>query len=51
MKYEKIILDTDICIKIGNYEKVKFLEILIPKIADKAYMHRYVYERHQITYE
>ena len=44
MKYDKIILDTDICIKIGNYEKVKFLELIIPQIAEKAYMHRYVYE-------
>lgn len=49
MKYEKIILDTDICIKIGNYEKVKFLEMLIPKIADKAYMNRYVYENELLT--
>lgn len=49
MKYDKIILDTDICIKIGNYEKVKFLEMIIPKIAQKAYMHRYVYENELLT--
>ena len=49
MKYEKVILDTDICIKIGNYEKVKFLEILIPKIVKKAYMHKYVYENELLT--
>ena len=49
MKYEKVILDTDICIKIGNYEKVKFLEMLIPKIVEKAYMHKYVYENELLT--
>lgn len=49
MKYDKIILDTDICIKIGNYEKVKFLEMIIPKIAQKTYMHRYVYENELLT--
>jgi hypothetical protein len=49
LKYEKVILDTDICIKIGNYEKVKFLEILIPKIVKKAYMHKYVYENELLT--
>ncbi|MCB2300260.1 hypothetical protein [Clostridium tagluense] len=49
MKYEKLILDTDICIKIGNYEKVKFIEMIIPKIAEKAYMHRYVYEDELLT--
>lgn len=49
MRYEKIILDTDICIKIGNYEKVKFLEMVIPRIAEKAYMHRYVYQNELLT--
>lgn len=49
MKYGKIILDTDICIKIGNYDKVKFLEMIIPKIAEKAYMHRYIYENELLT--
>ncbi|MEL7598304.1 MAG: hypothetical protein AAGU01_08900 [Clostridiaceae bacterium] len=49
MKYEKIILDTDICIKIGNYEKVKFIEMIIPIIAEKAYMHKYVYEDELLT--
>lgn len=49
MKYEKIILDTDICLKIGNYENVKFIEMIIPIIAEKAYMHRYVYEDELLT--
>lgn len=49
MKYDRIILDADICIKIGNFEKVKFLELLIPKIANKTYMHKYVYENEVLT--
>ena len=49
MKYKQIILDADICIKIGNYEKVKFLEMLVPVIAEKAYMHKYVYENEVLT--
>lgn len=49
MKYAKIILDTDICIKIGNYETVKFIEMIIPKIAEKTYMHKYVYEDELLT--
>ena len=49
MKYDKIILDTDICIKIGGYVKVKFLEIIIPNICNKAYIHEYVYKDELLT--
>lgn len=34
---------------IGNYEKVKFIEMIIPIIAEKAYMHKYVYEDELLT--
>lgn len=43
MKYQKIIVDADICIKIGSSEKYRFLENFFPLLADKIYMHRVVY--------
>lgn len=49
MKYSRVILDADICIKIGSYEKHKFLEMLLPNIAEVVYMHRYVYENEVLT--
>lgn len=43
---EKIILDADICIKLGGYKdaRLQFIEMVIPKIAKKIYIHKYVYE-------
>ena len=51
MKYKKIILDADICIKLGQFtnEKLKFLQELIPLIAEKAYIHKYVYDEEILT--
>lgn len=49
MKYSRVILDADICIKIGTYEKHKFLEILLPNIAEVVYIHKYVYENEVLT--
>jgi predicted nucleic acid-binding protein len=43
MKFDKIILDADICIKIGSSEKYRYIETLFPSIADKIYMHKVVY--------
>lgn len=44
MKVAKIIIDADICIKIGWIKNIPLIEMLIPAIAEKAYIHRYVYE-------
>lgn len=44
MKFNSIILDADICIKLGGSPKYRFLEILIPLIAEKVYMHKEVYD-------
>ena len=39
MKFKNIIIDADICIKIGGSPKYRFLEILF-SYADKIYMHK-----------
>ncbi len=44
MKFEKMIIDADICIKIGGSAKYRYLETLFPEIAEKLYMHKIVYE-------
>ncbi|MFA5528266.1 MAG: hypothetical protein WC996_06575 [Peptostreptococcales bacterium] len=44
MKLRKIIIDADICIKIGSSSKYRFVEILLPSITEKIYMHKVVYE-------
>lgn len=44
MKFKNIIIDADICIKIGGSPKYRFLEIIFPMIADKIYMHKTVYD-------
>lgn len=38
MKLDKIIVDADICIKMGSSEKYLFLEELLPQIAVKIYI-------------
>mgnify|MGYP000981595598 FL=1 len=44
MKLQQIIVDADICIKIGTSEKYLFLENLFPCIAEKIYIHSVVYD-------
>ena len=41
---EKVILDADFCIKVGRFEGLLLLQEVIPVIAQKAYIHQYVYE-------
>lgn len=43
MKLKRIIIDADICIKMGGSAKYRYLEILFPIIAEKIYMHKVVY--------
>jgi len=40
----KVILDADFCIKVGRFEGLLLLQEVIPVIAQKAYIHQYVYE-------
>lgn len=44
MKLKQIIVDADICIKIGGSPKYRYLEILLPSIAEKVFMHKVVYD-------
>lgn len=44
MKLEKIIIDADMCIKMGGSTKYRYLEILLPIIAENIYMHKVVYD-------
>lgn len=41
---DKVILDADFCIKVGRFEGLPLLQEIIPVIASKAYIHRYVFE-------
>ena len=48
--FEKIILDADICIKLGGLERVSnTLYRVISQITDKAYIHQYVNEEEVLT--
>lgn len=38
MKIKQMIVDADICLKLGNSEKFLFLEVILPKIAEKVYI-------------
>ncbi|MCI1693313.1 hypothetical protein [Aneurinibacillus aneurinilyticus] len=40
---DKVILDADICFKLGRYSKVQVLQQVIPHIANEVYIHEYVY--------
>jgi hypothetical protein len=41
--YEKIIIDADICIKLGTSVKYPFLKEVLPLLASKIYMHTHVF--------
>jgi len=48
--FKKIILDADICIKLGGLERVSnTLYRVISQITDKAYIHQYVNEEEVLT--
>lgn len=49
MKFSEIILDADMCIKLGGFESINVLEIIIPQLTNKAYIHKYVYEDEILT--
>ncbi|MCL2437194.1 MAG: hypothetical protein FWD00_04060 [Clostridiales bacterium] len=40
MKLKEIIVDADFCIKVGVSPKYRYLERLLPKLANKAYIHK-----------
>ena len=44
MKLKAVIVDADFCIKIGGSPKYRYLERLLPEIAESVYMHKTVYE-------
>ncbi len=44
MHYQQIIVDADLCIKIGGSEKFPFLYDILPLLADKSLIHRVVYD-------
>lgn len=37
--FDEIIIDANTCIRIGDSDKYKFLEILIPLISKKIFIH------------
>ena len=44
MKLSEIIVDADFCIKVGASSKYRYLERVLPALADKAYIHRAAYD-------
>lgn len=44
MAFEKIIVDADICLKLGKIAQQDFLESLLPHLAQSIYIHQKVYE-------
>lgn len=44
MRLQQMIVDADICIKIGTSARYRFLENLFPQIAERIYIHRIVYD-------
>jgi hypothetical protein len=43
MRLSKIIIDADFCIKVGASSKYRYLELVLPLLATKAYIHEIVY--------
>lgn len=39
MVYSEVIVDADFCIKLGQSEKYRYLEMLLPLLADSVYLH------------
>lgn len=44
MKLKAVIVDADFCIKVGSSSKYRYLERLLPEMAEKVYIHKTVYE-------
>ena len=44
MALKEIIIDADFCIKVGASAKYRYLEKLLPILANKAYIHRITYD-------
>lgn len=42
MIYSEIIIDADLCIKLGSSQKYRYLELLLPCLAEKIYIHETV---------
>ena len=49
MMFEKIIIDTDVCIKLGSSEKYFFLQQLTPQLSVTSYIHQCVYNEIMMT--
>lgn len=41
---DKIMVDADLCIKLGGSNKYRYLYDILPLVADKIYMHTYACE-------
>lgn len=43
MKFDKIIVDADVCIKLGKISSRNYIELVLPLLSDNLYIHQYVY--------
>lgn len=48
---EKVILDADICFKLGRYSKIQVLHQILPHISNDVYIHEYVLQTELKTKE
>ena len=44
MRLNKIIIDADFCIKVGASPKYRYLEKMLPVLAEKVYVHKITYD-------
>lgn len=40
---DKMIVDADLCVKLGGSEKYRYLYNILPLVAEKIYMHTYAH--------
>ena len=48
-RLDKVLLDADICFKLGRFISSQFIARIIPHVADEVFIHEYVYERELMT--
>ena len=47
---EKMIVDADLCIKLGGSDKYRFLYDVLPLVAKKIYMHTHAHSEVMMPY-
>lgn len=48
-RLDKVLLDADICFKLGRFLNSEFIKRVIPHVAHEVFIHEYVYENELLT--